>query len=247
MTVHFIGAGPSAADLLTLRAVKLLQTSPICIYAGTYLDAEVLGYCPPDATLIDTQHLNLDAITERLLAAHEASKDVARLCSGDPSIYSAVAEQARRLDSAGIPWDVTPGVSAYAAAAAVIGRELTVPEVAQTVILTRVQRASTKMPKSESLAALARSCGTLVLHLAIRHVHHVADEVAPSYGWDCPIVVASNVSQPSELVLRGTLADITGQVEAAGLHQAAVIIIGRALTAKRFVDSHLYSSRTTPE
>ena len=168
MTVHFIGAGPGAADLLTVRAVRLLASSPVCVYAGTYLDAEVLSHCPPGATLIDSAGLSLDEITAHLVAAHGAGKDVARLCSGDPSLYSALAEQARRLDRAGVPWDVTPGVPAYAAAAAILGRELTVPGLAQTVILTRTQAASTAMPESESLERLAATGATLVLHLAIR-------------------------------------------------------------------------------
>lgn len=243
MTVHFIGAGPGAADLLTLRAVRLLSTSPVCLYAGTYLDAAVLAHCPPGADLVDTQHLNLDDITARLVKAHEDGHDVARLCSGDPSIYSAIAEQARRLDRAGVPWDVTPGVPAYAATAALVGRELTVPEIAQTVVLTRAQRDSTKMPPGEELATYAATGATLVLHLAIRHTRRLAAELAGHYGADCPVVVGSQVSQPAELILRGTLADIADQVEAAGLRQAAVIIVGWALDAEGFIESHLYSSR----
>jgi len=243
VTVHFIGAGPGAADLLTLRAVRLLATSPVCLYAGTYLDAEVLSHCPEGAELVDTQHLDLDAITAHLVRATAEGKDVARLCSGDPSVYSAVAEQARRLDAAGVPWDVTPGVAAYAATAALVGRELTVPEVAQSVVLTRAQKDSTKMPPGESLAAFASTGATLVLHLAIRHTRRLAEELVPHYGADCPVVVGSQVSQPGELVLRGSLADIADQVEAHGLRQAAVIIVGRALGAQGFVESHLYGSR----
>jgi len=239
MTVHFIGAGPGAADLLTVRATRLIAASPVCLYAGTYLDAEVLSYCAPDATRIDTQHLDLDQITDHLVAAHRRGEDVARLCSGDPSIYSAVAEQARRLDAAGVPWDVTPGVPAYAAAAAVLGRELTVPEVAQTVILTRAHARSTAVP--ESLGMLAKSRATMVLHLAITQTRSLATELAAEYGTDCPVAVLANVSQPSQLVLRGTLGDIADQVEAAGLRQAAVIIVGRALAAHGFPDSHLYT------
>ena len=245
MTVHFVGAGPGAADLLTVRAVRLLQASPVCVYAGTYLDEDVLAHCPPEATLIDSQHLDLDAITAHLVAAHERGQDVARLCSGDPSLYSAMTEQARRLDAAGVPWDVTPGVPAYAAAAARIGRELTVPEVAQTVILTRTQAASTAMPPSESLASLADSRGTLVLHLAIRRTRELAGVLAQAYGADCPVVVVANASQPSEVVLRGTLADIANAVEAAGLRQAAVILVGRVLAAAG-AESHLYGQRSRP-
>ena len=242
MTVHFIGAGPGAADLLTLRAVRLLETAPVCVYAGTYLDEAVLGHCPPGATLVDSQHLDLDAITGHLVAAHAAGQDVARLCSGDPSIYSALAEQTRRLDAAGVPWDVTPGVPAYAAAAARVGRELTVPEVAQTVVLTRAHAASTAMPETESLAYLARSRATLVLHLAIRRTRELAVTLTASYGADCPVVVVGNASQPDETVVRGTLADIADAVEAAGLRQAAVIMVGPALAPTEFTESHLYDS-----
>lgn len=243
MTVHFIGAGPGAADLLTLRAVRLLESSPVCVYAGTYVDAEILTHCPPDATLIDSQHLDLDQITDHLVNASGAGWDVARLCSGDPSIYSALAEQTRRLDAAGVPWDVTPGVPAYAAAAAILGRELTVPELTQTVILTRTYAESTPMPESESLSRLAQTQATLVLHLAIRHVSRLASELTVHYGPDCPVAVVANASQPNERVLRGTLTDIAGQVEAAGLRQAAVILVGQALAAEDFADSHLYGKR----
>jgi precorrin-4/cobalt-precorrin-4 C11-methyltransferase len=244
MTVHFIGAGPGAADLLTVRAVSLIASSPVCVYAGTYIGPDVLAHCPAGATLVDSQDLDLNQIIEHLVTAHRNGQDVARLCSGDPSIYSALAEQARRLDRVGVPWDVTPGVPAYAAAAALVGRELTVPEVTQTVILTRTQADSTAMPEAESLARLAESRATLVLHLAIRHVRRLATELTPAYGPDCPVVVVSRASQPDELVLRGTLTDIADQVEAAGLRQAAVILVGRALAAEDFVESHLYGVRT---
>ena len=242
MTVHFIGAGPGAADLLTVRAVSLINSSPVCVYAGTYVGPEVLAHCPPGATLIDSQHLDLDQITDHLRSAHEAGQDVARLCSGDPSLYSALAEQTRRLDREKVPWDVTPGVPAYAAAAALLGRELTVPEMTQTVILTRAQADSTAMPESEALARLARSRATIVLHLAIRHVRRLAVELEPEYGPDCPVVVVSRASQPDQLILRGTLADIADQVEAAGLRQAAVILVGKVLAVEGFVDSHLYGA-----
>ena len=171
MTVHFIGAGPGAADLLTVRAVRLIESSPVCVYAGSYIDAEILAHCPSGATLVDSQHLDLDQITDHLVAAQQRGEDVARLCSGDPSIYSALAEQTRRLDQAGVSWDVTPGVPAYAAAAAIIKRELTVPELAQTVILTRTQAASTAMPESESLGYLAEDA---------RHHDHPSGDSADS-------------------------------------------------------------------
>lgn len=241
MTVHFIGAGPGAADLLTVRAVTLLRDSPVCLYAGTYLDPEVLAHCAPGTQLIDTQHLDLDEITEHLLAAHREGKDVARLCSGDPSLYSALTEQTRRLDAHGVPWDVTPGVPAYAAAAALLGAELTVPEVVQSVVLTRTRKRSTAMPESESLGEFARTGATLVLHLAITRTRVLAEELAAHYGSDCPATVVYRASQPGQLVLRGTLADIADQVESAGLRQAAVILVGRALTpAITCTTSHLY-------
>lgn len=241
MTVHFIGAGPGAADLLTVRATRLLAASPVCLYAGTYLDAAVLEHCPDGARLIDTQTLDLDGITAEIAAAHERGEDVARLCSGDPSVYSAIAEQTRRLDEREIPWDVTPGISAYAATAARLGRELTVPEVAQSVVLTRAQRDSTAMPTGESLEAFAATGATLVLHLAIRRTRELAARLAEHYGADCPVAVAYRVEQPEEILLRGTLADIAAQVEAHDLRQAAVIVVGWALRVEDFTESHLYS------
>lgn len=243
VSVHFIGAGPGAADLLTIRAVRLIKSSPVCIYAGSYLDAEILAHCPPDAILIDSQHLDLDQIIDHMVSAHRCGEDVARLCSGDPSIYSALAEQTRRLDQAGVSWDVTPGVPAYAAAAAIIGRELTVPELAQTVILTRTQAASTAMPQTESLGYLAETRATMIIHLAIRRTRKICAELMAAYGPDCPVAVVANATQPRELVLRGTLATIADQVEDAGLRQAAVIMVGEALHAEDFVESHLYGKR----
>ncbi|WP_067699875.1 precorrin-4 C(11)-methyltransferase [Nocardia jejuensis] len=241
MTVHFIGAGPGAADLLTVRAVELLRKSPVCLYAGTYLDPEVLGYCAPEAELLDTQGLDLDEIVEHCARAHARGADVARLCSGDPSIYSALTEQKRRLDARGIPWDVTPGVPAYAAAAALLGAELTVPELTQSVVLTRTRARSTAMPESESLANFARTRATLILHLAITRVRTLAAELSLEYGADCPVAVVYRASQPEQQVLRGTLADIADRVEAAGLRQAAVILVGRALAdSLDCAQSHLY-------
>ncbi|MFQ6392454.1 precorrin-4 C(11)-methyltransferase [Nocardia sp. KC 131] len=241
MTVHFIGAGPGAADLLTVRAVQLLRTSPVCLYAGTYLDPEVLAYCAPDTELIDTQHLDIDQIIGHLVRADESGKDVARLCSGDPSIYSALTEQTRRLDADNISWDVTPGVPAYAAAAAVLGTELTVPELVQSVVLTRTQARSTAMPDSEALANFANTGATLVLHLAITRIRTLAAELVADYGAECPVAVVYRASQPQQLVLRGTLTDIADQVEATNLRQAAIILVGRALgEASLCARSHLY-------
>lgn len=242
-TVHFVGAGPGAADLLTVRAAKLLADADVVLYPGSYLDPAVLEHCSGTAQLVDTARLDLDAITGRLIAAFRAGHRVVRLVSGDPSLYSAVFEQTRRLDAAGVPWDITPGVPAYAAAAAVVGAELTVPLVAQSVVLTRVQAASTAMPAGESLAAFAATGATLVLHLAITRIGEVMTELAPHYGVDCPVTVVYRASQPDQLVLRGTIADITAAVRAAALRSAAVILIGRALADRPDPcagESHLY-------
>jgi precorrin-4/cobalt-precorrin-4 C11-methyltransferase len=241
MSVHFVGAGPGAADLLTLRAVALLGAADVVLYPGTYLDAAVLGHCRPAARLVDTQRLDLDRIVAELVDAHRAGHTVVRLTSGDPSLYSALYEQTRRLDAAGVPWDVTPGVPAYAAAAARLGAELTVPEVAQSVVLTRTRARSTAMPPGETLAAFAATGATLALHLAITRTRELAAELAGHYGSRCPVAVVAHASQPSEVVLRGTLADIGDRVEAAGLRQAAVILVGPALGADvRGAESYLY-------
>jgi precorrin-4/cobalt-precorrin-4 C11-methyltransferase len=240
MTVHFVGAGPGAADLITLRAAAMLAAADVVLYPGTYLDTEVLGHCRESARIVDTQHLDLDQIVDELETAHGAGHDVVRLTSGDPSLYSAVAEQTRRLDELGIDWDVTPGVPAYAAAAATIGRELTVPLVSQSVVLTRVQARSTAMPATEALAGFAATRATLALHLAITRTREVMAELATEYGADCPVVVVHRASQPEQLVLRGTVAEIADQVEAAGLRQAAVILVGRALDPGAGGESYLY-------
>lgn len=242
MTVHFVGAGPGAPDLLTLRAVRLLGAADVVLYPGTYLDAEVLGHCRADAELVDTQRLDLDQMVAVMADAHAAGRAVVRLTSGDTSLYSAVAEQTRRLDAAGVPWDVTPGVPAYAAAAARVGRELTVPLLAQSVVLTRVQARSTEMPASESLEAFAATRATLAVHLAITRVRDVVAACEPHYGSDCPVAVVFRASQPDEQVLLGTLADIAGQVEAAGWRQAAVILVGPALARDAGSESWLYSA-----
>lgn len=242
MTVHFVGAGPGAADLLTVRATRLLAAADVVLYPGTYLDPEVLGHVNPDAELVDTQDLDLDRIIDRLTLAHRAGKDVVRLASGDLSIYSALAEQTRRLDAAGVPWDVTPGVPAYAAAAALVGRELTVPLLAQSVVLTRTQARSTAMPATESLAAFAATGATLVLHLAITRTRELMTELEPEYGADCPVAVVHRASQPEELILRGTVATIADAVEEAGLRQAAVVLVGRALDPRPGGESYLYDA-----
>lgn len=229
MSVHFVGAGPGAADLITVRAARLLADADVVLYPGTYLDVAVLSHCRAEATLVDTQDLDLDAITATLVTAHAAGHDVVRLTSGDPSLYSALFEQTRRLDAAAVPWDVTPGVPAYAAAAARVGRELTVPLVTQSVVLTRTQARSTAMPAGEELAAFAATGATLVLHLAVTRTRELARELAGPYGADCPVAVVYRASQPDERVIAGTLGDIADAVESAGLRQAAVILVGRAL------------------
>lgn len=240
MTVHFVGAGPGAADLLTLRAASLLATADVVLYPGTYLDDEVLGRCRAAASLVDTQGLDLDAIVDHLVSGHRSGRDVVRLTSGDPSVYSALAEQTRRLDAAGVPWDVTPGVAAYAAAAATLGRELTVPLVAQSVVLTRAQARSTAMPDGERLDRFAATGATLVLHLAITRTRELMAELGGHYGTDCPVLVVYRASQPGQVVLRGTVGDIADHVEAAGLRQAAVILVGHALDPTGGGESYLY-------
>ena len=242
MTVHFVGAGPGAADLLTLRAVELLRAADVCVYAGTYLDDAVLGHCRDDARLVDTQDLDLDQITAVVVDAHREGLDVVRLCSGDPSIYSALHEQTRRLDAAGVPWDVTPGVPAYAAAAALVGAELTVPELVQSVVLTRTQARSTAMPDGEALGEFARTGATLVLHLAITRTRELAASWSSTTAPTAPWWWSRTPRSRTEVVLRGTLADIADQVESAGLRQAAVIIVGRALAEDvRGAESYLYA------
>jgi precorrin-4/cobalt-precorrin-4 C11-methyltransferase len=242
MTVYFIGAGPGAADLITVRGARLLARCGVCLYAGSLVPRELLAECPPEARLVDTAQLTLDEITRELVAAHTAGQDVARLHSGDPSVFSAVAEQMRRLDAAGVPYEVVPGVPAFAAAAAALKRELTVPTVGQTVILTRVAHQATPMPAGEDLATLGRSGALLVLHLAMRHVDRIVAELTPHYGADCPAAVVASASRPDELVLRGTLGDIAGRVAEAGILRTAVILVGRTLGASQFPDSHLYSA-----
>lgn len=240
--VHFVGAGPGAADLLTLRAARLLAEADLVLYPGTYLDPDVLAHCGPRARLVDTQDLDLDAITAHLVAGAQAGEAVVRLTSGDPSLYSALHEQTRRLDAAGVAWDVTPGVPAYAAATALVGHELTVPHVAQSVVLTRTRARSTPMGEGESLTAFAATGATLVLHLAITRTRELAAELALVVGEDCPVVVVHRASQPEELVLRGTVGSIADQVEEAGLRQAAVVLVGRALgDARDGGESFLYS------
>jgi precorrin-4/cobalt-precorrin-4 C11-methyltransferase len=247
MTVHFIGAGPGAPDLLTLRAARLIAGAPVCLYAGALVPPEVLAHASADARLVDTQHLDLDGIIAELVAADEAGHDVARLQSGDLSIYSAIAEQLRRLDELGIAWDLTPGVPAFAAAAAALRTELTVPEVAQSVILARHGRRASAIPPGEELASLATHGTTLVIHLGTQAIDEIAATLIPHYGARCPAAVVARASWPDEEILRGTLADIAEQVQAAGVRRTATILVGPALAARGFRESHLYSKARARE
>jgi len=240
MTVHFIGAGPGAADLITVRGRDLIARCPVCLYAGSIVPAALLAHCPADAHIIDTAPMTLDEIEAEFVAAHTAGHDVARLQSGDLSIYSALAEQLRRLERLGIPYTLTPGVPAFAAAAAALGRELTVPEVAQTVVLTRVPGRASRMPDSEKLAAYAATGATLAIHLGISALDTIVKELTPFYGADCPIAVVVRASWPEERIVRGTLADIVAKVAAEPIERTALIFVGRALAAEDFRESALY-------
>jgi len=242
MTVYFVGAGPGAADLITLRGRDLIGRCPVCLYAGSIVPRELLSFCPPGARIVDTAPLSLDEIDAEFAAAHTAGRDVARLHSGDLSIYSAVAEQLRRLDRRGIPYTLTPGVPAFAAAAAALQCELTVPEIAQSVVLTRVSGRASRMPENERLAAFAATGATLVIHLAIHAIENVVRELTPSHGSDCPVAVVVQASSPAELILRGTLADIAARVMAQNIERTALIFVGRALAAENFRESALYDA-----
>ena len=240
MTVHFIGAGPGAADLITLRGRDLIAHCPVCLYAGSIVPRELLSFCPPGARIVDTAPLSLDEIEAEFVRAQNAGQDVARLHSGDLSIYSALAEQLRRLRQRGIPYTLTPGVPAFAAAAAALECELTVPEVAQSVVLTRVSGRASRMPEREKLATFASTGATLAIHLAIHAIDAVVAELTPFYGADCPAAVVVHASSPAERVLRGTLADIAAKVAAEKIERTALILVGRALAAEDFRDSALY-------
>ncbi len=242
MTVHFIGAGPGAPDLITLRGLRLIERCPVCLYAGSLVPAALVAAAPKGARVVDTAPLNLDEIVAEMKAADAAGLDVARVHSGDIALYGAVAEQMRRLDALGIAYDLTPGVPAFAAAAALLGTELTLPELSQTVILTRTSVRASPMPAREDLATLGASGATLVLHLSINNLARVVRELAPLYGADCPAAVVYRASWPDEAVLRGTLATIRDQVKQAGFTRTALIIVGRVLAATQFPESRLYAA-----
>ena len=242
MTVHFIGAGPGAADLITLRGSRLLAACPVCLYAGSIVSPELLEHCAPGARLVDTAPLSLDEIEAEYIAAHRAGQDVARLHSGDLSVWSAVAEQIRRLEKHGIAYTLTPGVPSFAAAAASLGRELTIPEVAQSLVLTRVSGRASKMPPRETLAAFGATGTTLAIHLAIHAIGEIVSQLIPLYGAECPVAVVFRASWPDERAVRGTLADIEETLAADPIERTAIVFVGPSLAADDFRESSLYDA-----
>ena len=242
MTVHFIGAGPGAPDLITVRGLRLIERCPVCLYAGSLVPREILAAAPQGARVIDTAPLTLEEIEFHFMEAHHQGLDVARLHSGDPSVYGAIAEQMRRLRALGIPFDVTPGVPSFAAAAAALGRELTLPEIAQTVILTRTATRSSPMPERETLERLGGIGATLAIHLSIANLAHIIRALIPAYGADCPVVVAYRVSWPDELLLHGTLGTIRDKVKEARIVRGALVLVGPALGDQPAPESRLYAA-----
>lgn len=241
MTVHFIGAGPGAPDLITLRGAKLIESCKLCLYAGSLVPEAVVKLAPKGARVVDTAPLNLDEIMTEIVAAHDKGLDVARVHSGDPSLYGAIAEQIRRLKKLDIPYTITPGVPAFAAAAAVLQTELTLPDIAQSVILTRTAMKSSDMPAGETLANFGRTGATLAIHLSIRNIRHVVEELTPYYGADCPVAVVVRATWPDQQIIRGCLADIAAKVRAAKITRTALILVGRVLDETAdFSDSALY-------
>jgi precorrin-4/cobalt-precorrin-4 C11-methyltransferase len=242
MTVHFIGAGPGAPDLLTLRGRDIIARCPVCLYAGSLVPAGVLAHCPPGARIVDTAPLSLDDIIAEMKAAHDAGQDVARLHSGDLSIWSAVGEQTRRLRALDIPYTMTPGVPAFAAAAAALGRELTLPEVAQSLVLTRTSGRASAMPERETLATFAQSGATLAIHLSIHVLARVVDELMPFYGADCPVALVFRATWPDERIVRGVLSDIEARAAQAPMERTALILVGPSLGSEDFRESALYDA-----
>src|SRR5688500_14091675 len=238
--VDFLGAGPGAPDPITVRELRQVERCPVCLYAGSLVPVEIVAASPPGAHVLDTAPMTIDDIVAEMEAAVAAGKEVARVHSGDPSLYGAIAEQIRRLQALGIAYDFTPGVPAFAAAAAALGRELTIPEVSQTVILTRTAMKSSAMPEGEDLATLARSRALRVIHLSIRHLLELARQLSPVYGACCPVIVAYRVGWPDDTFVHGTLSDIRDKVRAAKITRTALIFVGRALGEAAFRDSALY-------
>ena len=242
MTVHFIGAGPGAADLITVRGLRLIQKCKVCLYAGSLVPVEIVRAAPEGARVIDTASLHLDEIIAEIKTAHDEGHDVARVHSGDPSIYGATAEQMRKLDALGIDYDVTPGVPAFAAAAAALKAELTLPEVSQSVIITRTTMQASEMPEGEALEKLGASKATLAIHLSIRNLAHIERSLSPHYGPDCPVVVAYRVTWPDEQFIHGTLSDIAKKVRAAKLTRTALVLVGHVFGHTAFRNSALYDA-----
>lgn len=240
MTVHFIGAGPGAPDLITVRGRTILGRCRVCLYAGSLVPRELLAHCPSDARIIDTAPMTLDEIAAEFAKAHSAGEDVARLHSGDLSVWSAMGEQLRRLDMLGIPYTITPGVPAFAAAAAALGRELTLPEVAQSVVLTRTSGRASTMPPRETLSAFALTGATLAIHLSIHVLDQVVAELAPHYGLECPVAIVYRATWDDEQIVRGTLGTILTEAARVRMERTALILVGPALTAADFQDSALY-------
>ncbi|WP_274629098.1 precorrin-4 C(11)-methyltransferase [Arvimicrobium flavum] len=242
MTVHFIGAGPGAADLITVRGRDLIAGCPVCLYAGSIVHRDLLLYCPPGARIVDTAPMSLDEIEAEYVAAHQAGLDVARLHSGDLSVWSAVAEQIRRLERNGIGYTLTPGVPSFAAAAAALGRELTIPEVAQSLVLTRVSGRASRMPEGETLAGFGATGATLAIHLAIHALDTVVAELTPLYGPDCPVAIVANASWPEQRIVRATLSTIETMLTDEPIERTAIIFVGRSLAAADFRESSLYDA-----
>jgi len=240
MTVHFIGAGPGAPDLITLRGRDLIAACPVCLYAGSLVPTALLDHCPKGARIINTAPMSLDEIMAEISAAHAAGHDIARLHSGDVSIWSAMGEQLRRLRAAGIPYDVTPGVPSFAAAAAALQVELTLPALAQSVVLTRTSGRASAMPARENLAAFAATGATLAIHLSIHTLDNVLAELIPHYGPDCPVAVVWRASWPDQRIIRATLATLQSGL-AAQLERTALILVGPALGEAGFEESRLYA------
>jgi precorrin-4/cobalt-precorrin-4 C11-methyltransferase len=240
VTVHFIGAGPGAADLITVRGRALIERCPVVLYAGSLVPAEVVACAPARARVLDTAAMTLGEIVAEMAAAHARGEDVARVHSGDPSLYGAIGEQIRRLEALGIDYTVTPGVPAYAAAAAALGRELTLPGVSQTVVLTRTAMKASPMPNREDLATLGASGATLAIHLSVRNLRHVVETLTPLYGADCPVAVVYRASWPDEQIIQGALSDIREKVRAAKITRTALVLVGRVLDEESFSDSRLY-------
>ncbi len=242
MTVHFIGAGPGAPDLITVRGRNLIERCPVCLYAGSLVPRALIDHCPPGAKIIDTAPLDLDSIVGLCLEATAEGKDVARLHSGDLSIWSAMGEQLRRLDRVGVPYTITPGVPAFAAAAAALKRELTLPGVAQSLVLTRTPGRASPMPERETLAAFAATGSTLAIHLSIQALESVVAELMPFYGVDCPAAVVARASWPDEEVRRSTLGGIVAAMREAAVERTALILVGPSLAAADFRESELYNA-----